>query len=44
MDVALINGLFVRMAGPQTGRSLILLHALADSSLAFQPLFVFDRM
>lgn len=39
MDVALINGLFVRMVGPQTGKSLILLHALADSSLAFQPLF-----
>ena len=39
MEVALINGLFVRMAGPPGGRTLILLHAFADSSLAFAPLF-----
>ena len=39
MEVALINGLFVRMAGPLGGRTLILLHAFADSSLAFTPLF-----
>jgi pimeloyl-ACP methyl ester carboxylesterase len=39
MDVALINGLFVRMAGPPAGRTLVLLHAFADSSLAFTPLF-----
>jgi pimeloyl-ACP methyl ester carboxylesterase len=39
MEVALINGLFVRMAGPLGGRTLILLHAFADCGLAFTPLF-----
>jgi pimeloyl-ACP methyl ester carboxylesterase len=39
MEVALINDLFVRMAGPRDGRTLVLLHAFADSSLAFAPLF-----
>jgi pimeloyl-ACP methyl ester carboxylesterase len=39
MEVALIDGLFVRMAGPLGGRTLILLHAFADSGLAFTPLF-----
>ncbi len=39
MDVALINGLFVRMAGPPAGRTLVLLHVFADSGLAFTPLF-----
>jgi pimeloyl-ACP methyl ester carboxylesterase len=39
MEVALIDGLVVRMAGPLGGRTLILLHEFADSSLAFAPLF-----
>jgi pimeloyl-ACP methyl ester carboxylesterase len=39
VDVALISGLFVRMIGPRTGKSLILLHAFADSGVAFLPLF-----
>lgn len=39
MEVALINGLFVRMTGPPAGPTLILLHAFADSSQAFIPLF-----
>jgi pimeloyl-ACP methyl ester carboxylesterase len=39
MEVALINGLFVRMVGPPAGRTLILLHAFADNGLAFTPLF-----
>ena len=39
MEVALINGLFVRMVGPLGGRTLVLLHAFADSGLAFTPLF-----
>lgn len=39
MEVALINGLFVRMAGPRNGTTLILLHAFADNSLTFMPLF-----
>ena len=39
MEVTLINGQFVRMAGPPGGRTLILLHAFADSGLAFTPLF-----
>ncbi len=39
MEVALINGLFVRMAGPRNGTTLILVHAFADSGLAFTPLF-----
>jgi pimeloyl-ACP methyl ester carboxylesterase len=39
MEVALINGLFVRVAGPREGTTLMLLHAFADSGLAFTPLF-----
>lgn len=39
MDVALANGLFIRMAGPSTGRPLLFLHAFADCGLAFVPLF-----
>lgn len=39
MKVVLINDLFARMAGPRDGRTLVLLHAFADSSLAFAPLF-----
>jgi len=39
MEVALLNGLFVRMAGPREGTTLILLHAFADSGSAFTPLF-----
>jgi pimeloyl-ACP methyl ester carboxylesterase len=39
MEVALVNNLFVRMAGPREGPTLILLHAFADSGLAFKPLF-----
>ena len=39
MEVALINGQFVRMAGPLGGGTLVLLHAFADSGLAFTPLF-----
>lgn len=38
MDVALVNGLYTRMAGPKDGRVLVLLHAFADSSQAFLPL------
>ena len=37
MEVALINGLFVRMAGRPERTTLILLHAFADSG--FTPLF-----
>jgi pimeloyl-ACP methyl ester carboxylesterase len=39
MDIAIVNGLFVRMAGPPSAPPLILLHAFADSGLAFVPLF-----
>ncbi len=39
MDVALANGLFIRTAGPPAGQVLLFVHALADSGLAFVPLF-----
>lgn len=39
MDIALVNGQFVRMAGPPSGRPLLLIHALGDSGLAYAPLF-----
>jgi pimeloyl-ACP methyl ester carboxylesterase len=39
MEVTLINGLLVRMAGQPDGPTLVLLHAFADSGLAFTPLF-----
>jgi pimeloyl-ACP methyl ester carboxylesterase len=39
MDVALVNGLFIRTAGPPDGRTLVFVHALADNGLAFAPLF-----
>lgn len=39
MDVALVEGLFVRRTGPPDARPLVLLHAFADSGLAFLPLF-----
>lgn len=34
-----MDGMFVRMAGPRTGRTLLFIHALADCGLAFTPLF-----
>lgn len=39
MEVALHSGLFIRMAGSRSGTSLVLLHAFADTGLAFTPLF-----
>jgi pimeloyl-ACP methyl ester carboxylesterase len=39
MDVALANGLFIRTAGPSAGQTPLFVHALADSGLAFVPLF-----
>lgn len=39
MEVALVNGLFARLAGPSDGPILLFVHAFADSSLAFTPLF-----
>lgn len=39
MDAALINGMYARIAGPAQGRTLVLLHAFADSGLSFTPLF-----
>lgn len=39
MEVALINSLFVRLGGQPGCPTLILLHAFADSGLAFTPLF-----
>ena len=39
MDVALADGMFIRMAGPSSGRTLLFVHAFADCGLAFTPLF-----
>ena len=39
MDIALADGMFIRMAGPSSGRTLLFIHALADCGLAFTPLF-----
>jgi pimeloyl-ACP methyl ester carboxylesterase len=39
MDVAIVNGLFIRAAGPTGGPTLIMLHAFADCGLTFVPLF-----
>jgi pimeloyl-ACP methyl ester carboxylesterase len=39
MDAALIDGLFVRMAGVPAGRALLFLHAFADCGLTYVPLF-----
>jgi pimeloyl-ACP methyl ester carboxylesterase len=39
MDIALADGMFVRAAGPNNGRTLLFIHALADCGLAFTPLF-----
>jgi pimeloyl-ACP methyl ester carboxylesterase len=39
MDIALADGMFVRMAGPASGRTLLFVHAMADCGLAFAPLF-----
>jgi pimeloyl-ACP methyl ester carboxylesterase len=39
MEVALVNGLFLRMTGSPAGGTLVLLHAFGDSGLAFTPLF-----
>jgi pimeloyl-ACP methyl ester carboxylesterase len=39
MDVALANGLFIRTDGSPAARTLLFVHALADSGLAFVPLF-----
>lgn len=39
MDVALVNGLFIRTAGPPTRPTLLLVHAFADCGLTFVPLF-----
>ena len=39
IDVTMMNGLLVRTAGLPAGKALIFLHAFADSSYAFTPLF-----
>jgi len=39
VDAAVVNGLFLRLAGARDGAPLVLLHAVADSGLAFAPLF-----
>jgi pimeloyl-ACP methyl ester carboxylesterase len=39
MDIALADGMFVRMAGPASGRTPLFVHAMADCGLAFTPLF-----
>ena len=39
MDIALADGMLIRTAGPQNGRTLLFIHALADCGLAFTPLF-----
>jgi pimeloyl-ACP methyl ester carboxylesterase len=39
MDIALADGMFVRMAGRAGGRTLLFVHAMADCGLAFTPLF-----
>src|SRR5512134_1834641 len=39
MDIALADGMFIRMAGPSSGRTLLFVHAFADCGLAFAPLF-----
>lgn len=39
MDIALVDGMLVRTAGPRNGRTLLFIHALADCGLAFTPLF-----
>jgi hypothetical protein len=39
MDVALVDGLFVRTVGPPAGQTLLCIHAFADSGLTFAPLF-----
>ncbi len=39
MDIALHDGLLIRLAGPAKGGTLVFIHALADCGLAFTPLF-----
>jgi pimeloyl-ACP methyl ester carboxylesterase len=39
MDIAVVDGTFIRMAGPAHGRTLLFVHAMADCGLAFTPLF-----
>src|SRR5215510_6555331 len=39
MDVAVANGLFIRITGAPTGRTLLFLHAFADCGLTYLPLF-----
>lgn len=39
MDIALADGMFIRMAGRRGSRSLLFIHAVADCGLAFTPLF-----
>jgi pimeloyl-ACP methyl ester carboxylesterase len=39
MDVALIDRVFVRVAGLRSGRTLLFIHGFADCGLAFTPLF-----
>lgn len=39
MDVALVNGHFIRTAGAPIGPTLLFLHGFADCSLTFAPLF-----
>jgi pimeloyl-ACP methyl ester carboxylesterase len=39
MEVALVNGMFLRMTASPAGSTLVLLHAFGDSGLAFTPLF-----
>lgn len=39
MDVALHDGVLIRTAGPDRAPTLLFIHALADCSLAYAPLF-----
>jgi len=39
MDVALIDDVLVRVAGPRSGRTLLFVHGFADCGVAFTPLF-----
>lgn len=39
MKVTLVDGLFIRAAGPPAGETLLLVHAFADCGLTFAPLF-----
>lgn len=39
MNLAVVNGLLIRAAGPPAGHTLLFIHAFADSGLSFAPLF-----